>query len=351
MSEYEIRGSASAVSAQRTADAFFSRSRSTEELDALRRELAPSSFELERWQQDSAEARARSARPLTPSAGRPRQNPRTPPAVRARKRKAADAERRRSKARHRYASDPEVHRAYQRERRQVQRDADPEGYRASKRERNKRWRDAHRDEENAKLRAKHRANPEEKRAAAERYYAEHGDEVRQRRREYYWANREKQLEKQRQWRAREKARKDAGLPPRRMHRTSPRERTAAAADAEEFFARQRSSPEVDAMWEQLKPSPEEIARWERDCRRARAGSASAAREGGQRPLVATRQRGQGRSSGVSSDSARLAEEARLDAIARAINDQLRHSPRRHNSNAPSMPLEPARTSDLRGWSR
>ncbi len=271
----------------------------------------------------------------------------------AKKRKQErEAERRRVVARERYAADPATARAYQRERRIAQRAADPVGYREAKRQRNKRWWDRHRDEQNEKLREKHRANPEVKRAAAERYYAEHGDEVRARRRAYYWANREKQLEAQRRWRAREKRRIELGLPPRRLHRVSAPDRRANAAAAEEFFTRTRTSREINNMPRDPRTHPEDIARWERDCERARAAFAYAHSEEPVRPLARYGPREHKRSAAKEKrESAQAAEDARLDAIARAINDQLRTQPRSRTICSESTATEPIQEARPRGVSR
>ncbi|WP_137846468.1 hypothetical protein [Microbacterium sp. 2FI] len=266
-------------------------------------------------------------------------------------RKAADAaERRRVRSRDRYAADPEAHLAYQRERRQAQRAADPEGYREAKKQRTKRWHDAHRDEENAKLRAKHRDNPEPKRAAAERYYAKHGDEVRERRMAYYWANREKQLEKQRQWRAREKRRREVGLPPRRLHRVGAAERAENAAAAEDFFARVRTTEEVKAMRREPETPAHELARWLRASARVRIAAGIADDSDPTRPVSASEVRARERLAAAESKrNADAAEAARMDAIARAINDQLRLAARRPQSqrhaHAP-LPTPPIQTGGL-----
>ncbi|MEV8367975.1 hypothetical protein [Microbacterium sp. NPDC064584] len=245
------------------------------------------------------------------------------------RRVAAAAERRRVKGRERYAADPHAHNAYQLERRTAQRAADPARYRRAKNERNKRWISAHREEFNAKLRLAYRDNPEPKRAANQRYYAEHGDEVRERRRAYYWANREKQLEKQRLWRAREKRRRELGLPPRRLHRVTARERAANASAADEFFTRPRTPDEVKAIRREPKTSARELARWNRSSARARLAAGIDADSDAIRPVMASRRRESEREAAARRKrEAAAAEAARMDAIAREINDRLRHETRR-----------------------
>ncbi|MCK6065777.1 MULTISPECIES: hypothetical protein [Microbacterium] len=249
-------------------------------------------------------------------------------AAKARK-AAAAAERRRAKSREQYAADPESNRDYQRERRRAQRAANPEGYREAKRQRNKRWRDSHREEQNAKLRAKHHDHPEIKRAGAQRYYDQHGDEVRERRRTYYWANREMQLHKQHQWRARQQRRRGLGLPARRLHRVTATERTANTAAAHEFFTRARTPEELERIRREPKPSAQEIAEWERSSVRARLAAAVAADMDRARPLAMSRLRESEREAAARRKRAAEDGEAkRMDDIAREINTRLRHGPRR-----------------------
>ena len=259
---------------------------------------------------------------------------------RAAKKRTADAaaERRRGRARDRYAQDPAGNLEYQRQRRAAQRAADPDGYREAKRARNKRWRDRHREEQNAKRREKHRDNPDAKRESAARYYQTQGERVRERRRAYYQANREAQLEKQRQWRAREKRRRDAGLPPRRLHRTTAAERAANRGAAVEFFERERTPEQIAILKEELRTPDDVIARWERDSERARIASAIAADTDITGPLTASQMRHRERERAARQKQvARELEEARMDQIARAINDRLRTHPRpvRSHNHAPT----------------
>lgn len=258
---------------------------------------------------------------------------------------AAAAERNRERGRARYAADPQAHLEYQRERRKAQREADPEGYREAKRLRTKRWHDKHRERENEKLRLKHRDNPEIKRVAAEKYYAEHGDKVRERRKAYYWANREKQLEKQRQWRERERRRRNAGLPPRRLHRIGGDERRANLAAADEFFAGVPSREEIKAMRRGPKPSAEELARLDRVHARARLAWALQEDPDLVEPVHASERRARDRAAAAERKrEAEAAEQARMDAIASVVNDRLRQASRRPPANrAHRAPLPPAIT--------
>ena len=261
----------------------------------------------------------------------------------ARAREAASkVELRRVRARERYAADPHAHNDYQRERRKAQRAADPAGYRAAKNERNKRWLSAHRDEFNAKLRLKHRDNPEIKRAANSRYYAEHGEKVRERRRAYYAANREQQAENQRQWRAREKRRREVGLPPRRLHRVSAAERQANAAAADVFFSRVRSPEEVKVLRRERKTLDRERARLIRASRRERIAAGIASDTDPVRPVRRSQRRESEREAAARlRREARAAEAARLDDIAREINARLRQTPRRTQPSGPRHAPTPA----------
>ncbi|MGX5773098.1 hypothetical protein ACWKWN_20345 [Microbacterium trichothecenolyticum] len=246
----------------------------------------------------------------------------------ARERKARDdAERRRVKARERYAADPQAHLEYQRQRRAAQRAADPEGYREAKKQRNKRWADSHKEEQAVKRRQKHRENPEKKREAAARYYVENAEKVRERRRAYYQANREKQLETQAQWRAREKRRRDAGLPVRRLHRVDKEQRPLNIEAADAFFRRVRTADEIAALRVEPRPSAAAIARWRRDCDRARTAFAIAHDPDPVRPVLTTEERAR-QAAARARREADAVEAARMDAIARLINDRLRQAPRR-----------------------
>ena len=254
------------------------------------------------------------------------------------RRENREGERRRVRARDRYALDPAGNLEYQRQRRAAQRAANPDGYREAKRARNKRWRDRHREEQNAKRREKHRDNPDAKRESAARYYQTHGEQVRERRRAYYHANREAQLEKQRQWRAREKRRRAAGLPPRRLHRTAAAERAANRGAAVEFFERERTPEQIAILTEELRTPDDVIARWERDSERARIASAIAADTDITRPLTVSQMRHRERERAARQKQvAREVEEARMDQIARAINERLRTRPRpvRSHNHSPT----------------
>ncbi|MEJ1154612.1 hypothetical protein [Microbacterium marmarense] len=244
--------------------------------------------------------------------------------------KRAREEQRRVRAREWYAQNSERHLAAQRAYRAAQKQADPEGYRKAKAERTKRWRDKHLDRENAKLREKHRQNPAAKQAAAARYYEKNGEAVKARRREYYAANREKQLAAQQRWRAREKRRKELGLPPRRIHNVSPAERRMNEEHAGAFFAREWSAAEVKQVQLHEPTPPELIAKLDRDNARARADWAKANRPMKEPSREAVDRE---RRAAIQEEAVR-AEEARLDAIARQVNERLRTQPRERRPISP-----------------
>jgi hypothetical protein len=235
------------------------------------------------------------------------------------RRKAAEeratVERRQRKAawaRDRYHADVEASRAKAREGRERQRTADPEGYREGKKRRRASWRERHKDEINAKLREKNLLDPSTKKAGAQRYYQQHTEERKAYRRQYYQNNRERQLASQKRWRDRERRRIEVGLPVRRLHKVTPAERDQNAADAHAFFSR----PLTPHLQEQLKAelaTPQHLMdALHRDWARIRAADY------------------QRRNPETSSDTIRRreTEEARLDGIARRINERLRLTPRR-----------------------
>lgn len=216
-----------------------------------------------------------------------------------------------------YAKNRDHYLTYQREYRAAQKAADPEKYRETMRERNQRWRDGHREQENAKLRAKYRDDPDVKAKRAAKYPQSHTDEVRARRRASYAANRERERATQARYRAREKFRRDAGLPPRHIQRTQRDVRLANTAAAEEFFTRPRTGEDIARLHTELRTPPELLAAWMRDCKQARAAH-HLAEEKEMRARV-----GAELHSGPKPPTPEEIEDARLDAIGKQINEQLR----------------------------
>lgn len=269
-----------------------------------------------------------------------------------------DREKQRKEARRQYARDYyAAHREeqldYQRQRRAEQRANDPEGYREAKRARTQRWRDKHKDEVNAKIRAKYRADPEKVRARRRESYAANAEGERARRREYYARNKEKQNAASRAWRDREKRRREAGLPARSI-RTTPRdERHANTAAADAFFAHRWTQPELVEAMKSIATPDEVWAAWKRDCLKARAAYHLAEQKeelerlrkelGRQKPGPKPKPR----------PTPEEVEAARLDAIGRAVNERLRHRepPRRPHHLDPAAPHPMLQPNNPRGMNR
>lgn len=236
-------------------------------------------------------------------------------------------ERRQRKAaysRARYHADVEASRAKVREYLAGRRTADPEGFREGKKRRNDAWRARNREEVNRRQREKKRLDPSTNVRRAQAYYAEHAEERREYSRRYHEEHREQDRERSRQWRARERRRKEAGLPVRRLHRIGADERTANAAAASDFFARVVTLEYRARVEAELRTPPELIAAWERDCERLRAEQYALKHPETSSAVV----------------NRRTAEEERMDAIARVINDRLRITPRRPQPCPQPDPYEP-----------
>lgn len=234
-------------------------------------------------------------------------------------------------ARARYHADVEASRARAKELAARRREADPEKYREDKRRYNKAWREHRREEINARLRERNRLDPSQKAAAARRFYDRHADEIRATRRRRYEENREKELARQRLWREREKRRIGLGLPARRVHRLPLEERRQNVAAADAFFARPVTPELLAKVKADLRTPPELIEALKRDLARFRAEQYAL------------------RNPEVSSTvvNRRTAEEERMDAIGRVINDRLRLTPRRPDPPTYSPPLpEPSRGLEL-----
>lgn len=241
--------------------------------------------------------------------------------------KRAANERRTQKAayaRDRYNADLEAGRARARTYRVARRAADPEGYRAGKKRRNDTWRRKHRDEINQRLREKNRTDPGLKAKRAQRYYEAHAEERRDYSRRYHEQHREQDRERSREWRRRERRRREAGLPVRRVHRVAAAERKANSVAAEAFFARPLTAEYREQLEAELRTPPELIAAWQRLCERTRAAQYALLHPETGSGVVNRRQ----------------AEEERMDAIARVINERLRVTPRRPEPCPQPDPYEP-----------
>jgi len=242
---------------------------------------------------------------------------------------------------------------YQRRYRVAQRAKDPDAYRESKRARAKRWRDKHRDQVNARLREKYRADPEKHRQRRREAYAHNPEEQRARRRAYYAANREKQLAAQQRWRDREKRRVDAGLPVRRLHRVDRDERFANRAAADEFFGREWTDAELKVALRSIATPHDLWASWKRDCLKVRAAHHLAMQKEELARLEKELARARPGPKPKHRPTPEELEEARLDAIGRAINERLRHRepPRRPHHLDPAAPHQHLLPHDQTGMNR
>lgn len=262
--------------------------------------------------------------------------------------KEARIESRRAYARDYYAEHREELLEKQRQYRAAQRARDPERYKELRRGRAKRWRDGHKERENAKNRAKYRANPHRELERRAKYYAENAEEIKARRRARYAENREKELAKQAAWRDREKRRRELGLPVGRLHVSTADDIAANDKAANAFFAQAWKKRAINRMLKGPPTPPELLAAFKGESKRIRAASILADKWevlerlekelGRKRPGPEPKPR----------RTAKEIEEARMDAIAKKINERLRHRepPRRPHHLDPAAPhpmLQPNQT--------
>lgn len=242
---------------------------------------------------------------------------------------------------------------YQRQYRAAQRAKDSEAYRERKRARTERWRDKHRDEVNARLREKYHADPEKHRRRRREAYAQSPEEQRARRRAYYAANKEKQHAAQQRWRDREKRRLEVGLPVRRLHPVTRGERFANAAAADAFFVREWTDAELKLALRSIETPLEIWAKWKRDCLKARAAHHLATEKGELERLEKELARVRPGPKPKPRPTLEELEDARLDAIAREINDRLRRRepPRRPHHLDPTAPHPRPQQQDQMGMNR
>lgn len=176
----------------------------------------------------------------------------------------------------------------------------------------------------ARQREFNRLHPEKKAEYNRRYAQKHPDKVAENNRAWLEkpGNREQHREASKTWQRREQRRRKAGLPARRVHRQSAEEMLAGQAAADEFFARKRTAAEVRRMKDVRLGAtpPDHLAAWREECRQAkyryRLATDTAFRD---RVAAAERRRTERE---VVTD-----EDRRMDAIAQAINDRLRTTPR------------------------
>lgn len=235
------------------------------------------------------------------------------------KRETARRERKRTYARKYYASNRERILAQHKAARVRRQAADPDRYREMAYARTRRWRDGHREALNQTQRDRRRANPQAAAESSRRYYEKNREQVLQRKRERYAANHAQARAKANAYNARQARRRAAGLPPRRLYPVSRADRVANAIAADEFFSRTYSQRAINMMLlGDMRPTPPELlAAWKRDCLRARAAHHQSTAE----PVAPPSARDEVRLARL---AARAAEDARLDAIARAVNARLRY---------------------------
>lgn len=235
------------------------------------------------------------------------------------KRETARRERRRTYARRYYANNRDRILALHKAARVRSKAADPDRYREMAYARTLRWRASHREALNQTQRDRRRANPQAAAESSRRYYEKNREQVLQRKRERYAANHDLARAKANAYYAREARRRTAGLPPGRLHRVSPADRVANAVAADEFFSRSYTGRALNEMLLGSKqPTPPELlAAWKRDCLRARAAHHQATAEPSTPPSARDELR-------IARLAAKAAEDARLDAIGRAVNARLRN---------------------------
>jgi hypothetical protein len=242
-------------------------------------------------------------------------------------------------SRAKYAENLELSRERSRmyRRQQVEREkaADPEAYRLKHNAEVRAWRAKNRDALNARRRENYRQDPEPTRVRARERFERNKEHVRAKRREYYQSNKEKVLASNRAYKERERRRREAGLPPHRLQQVTRQERERNRAAAEEFFTRPLTPERRDAL---ERTSPDLIAKWQAETARLRAIHGYAedepVRERLQREREACQLMQQRQRDHEAAHQA--AEDARLDDIARTINNRLRTQPRRARST-PSWP--------------
>jgi hypothetical protein len=356
-----FRDPAGAAARQADADAFFTRRYSPEEIDRLLATLP------DRWvdvEQENARAKAAFVQQQRQEAARAKNEKRErqrEQRAAARAKQEQDAARKQAKREYQrqwYAANREHYLAYQKAYRQAAREADPERYLELQRGRMRRWYDSHRQERNEIARDAYREHPDPVARSSQRrqYYAEHAEELAARKREDRAADPEHAREVHRRWSAREKLRHDAGLPVKRIRHTPRAERDANDAAAAAFFSQPVTPDGLEKLMAEKPTRKELLAAMAREMSRARADDAFGTvlpvllrrREVESARRIAAAIRAQERQD--LAVAAEKAEEARMDAIARAINDQLRSraDPRRSHHNDPAAPHQSPGISPGRG---
>ncbi|GAA1961836.1 hypothetical protein [Microbacterium deminutum] len=249
---------------------------------------------------------------------------------RRRKKRQRAIERKRERGRAYYAANPEHLRARMREWRAKRLAADPMGYRAAERERMRAWRAAHGEQVLAANRARDADDPSGPRERSRNYYRRHAQDRLAAQKAFFAEHPEKRREYQERWRRKDRWRRANGLPTWKLHRTTAKERAVNRFAADSFFAKKYTRGEIRTM-RLGPPTPDGLlAEFWRDCDRARA-----AHHWSQNPKLQERVR-----AAMGEQAAVDAENARMDAIAREVNERLRRvaPPRRDHGVNPPTPL-------------
>ena len=203
----------------------------------------------------------------------------------------------------------------------------------------------------AKAKERHEADPAVRQKRQQKYRQSHPDRIAAA--SAAWRSKpESKLRHQeatKRWEQREQRRRDVGLPPRRIHRRTPGDKQLDACNADAFFGRDWSRIRIsDEPEHRLDPTPPEMLdEWEKGCARARLRhrlrNDPAYRERIEHHREALQDH-------LRSQVRRLAAQARIDAVARAVNDRLRTAPRRQDSADHAAPhrLPSAPTRSLLG---
>lgn len=234
--------------------------------------------------------------------------------LRARKAEAIAADKRRAKARTDYAANRD-HRLAQQAMNSSAREArDPERFRAQRAATNARYNAAHRDELTQRQRRERLHKPDKVSQYNKSYRQRNAAAVREQAGKYYQINKDEINARARHKRALAVKRRNAGLPEPKLRRRAQGERAANILAADAFFARIWSQPELRHI--QHREAWRLITSLHQAKTRDRDTQLAPPREPTEREL----------------------EDARLDAIARQINNRLRTN--RLRTNRRTSPIAP-----------
>lgn len=309
-----------------------------------------------------------------------------------------DRQRRRDYAKAYYEKNKAEILAKQKAARDRRRAEDPEAFRTKTRERNQRWYAKHTEDARLRAREYYWANHDRTYDNGKRWYRENAEKVAQQKADAYWADPKTYLMQQRRRRATATRSRRARLPSQALHPIDVLGIRAREEQATQFFARRRTADEVRQIRDQpLRDAssgggptpPELIQAWKEDCANARELDFPHTAPEDLSPRLAIRKRRMERirqqqidivertvqrdvnkherlqrveserRAGVAERAAaraaaKEAEEARMDAIGRQINDRYRIYPRpqpRLHRPDPAAPFPGPGTQSGRGLSR